>query len=64
MIHIQQATVEEVWEHISADVRRESVLHTDESQLYTALGGQFAKHGTVKHSDGEYVRGDGSYEHY
>src|SRR6185369_230174 len=22
------------------------------------LGSQFAKHGTVKHSDGEYVRGD------
>jgi hypothetical protein len=53
MIHIQQ---EEVWEHISANVRRESVLHTDESNLYTALGSQFEKHGTVKHSDGEYVR--------
>jgi transposase-like protein len=58
MIHIQQATVEEVWDHISANVRRESVLHTDESNLYTTLGSQFAKHGTVKHSDGEYVRGD------
>lgn len=44
--------------HISANVCRESVLHTDESSLYTVLGSQFAKHGTVKHSDGEYVRGD------
>lgn len=58
MIHIQRATVEEVWEQIATNVRRESTLHTDESKLYTTLGGQIAKHDTVKHSDGEYVRGD------
>src|SRR5205807_2837110 len=58
MIHIQQATVEEVWNHIATNVRRESTLHTDESNLYTTLGSQFAKHDTVTHSAGEYVRGD------
>jgi hypothetical protein len=43
---------------IVRNVSRKSVLHTDESNLYTALGGEFASHETVKHSAKEYVRGD------
>jgi hypothetical protein len=39
-------------------VSRESALHTDESKLYTFTGKAFADHQTVKHSVGEYVRGD------
>jgi hypothetical protein len=31
---------------------------TDEATHYSALGGEFAEHGVVRHSDGEYVRGD------
>ena len=37
---------------------RKSKLHTDESNLYTAPGTEFAAHETVKHSTKEYVRGD------
>ena len=37
---------------------RKSRLHTDESNLYPAVGEEFAKHETVKHSAKEYVRGD------
>ena len=37
---------------------RASRLHTDESRLYPAVGGEFAAHETVKHSAGEYARGD------
>jgi hypothetical protein len=33
-----------------------SHLHTDESKSYKALGQQFASHGAVNHSAGEYVR--------
>ena len=40
------------------NVRRKTVLHTDESRLYSAVGKEFSKHETVKHSDKEYARGD------
>ncbi|MGV9007350.1 MAG: IS1595 family transposase [Brevundimonas sp.] len=33
-------------------------LHTDESRLYTGAADVFASHETVKHSAGEYARGD------
>jgi len=33
-------------------------LHTDESRLYTGAADIFASHETVKHSRGEYARGD------
>jgi len=48
-----KATVQGI---VAANVARESTLHTDESRLYT--GSDFASHETVKHSIGEYVRGD------
>jgi transposase-like protein len=56
--HIERATVETVREVIVRNVSRKSNLHTDESKLYTATGKEFASHETVKHSAGEYVRGD------
>jgi hypothetical protein len=37
---------------------RESVLHTDESALYTKLGKEFDSHHTVVHAAFGYVRGD------
>ena len=33
-------------------------MHTDESRLYGDVAAFFAAHETVKHSAGEYVRGD------
>lgn len=49
--------------HVVAKIVRDNIdprsrLHTDESRLYTEVGHQFASHETVKHSAGEYVRGD------
>ena len=35
-----------------------SNLMTDENRAYTEVGWNFASHGTVKHSEDEYVRGD------
>lgn len=43
---------------VAMNIDRETRLHTDESRLYTELGGHFAARETVHHSSGEYVRGD------
>jgi transposase-like protein len=56
--HVASATRESVREILVRNVSRESILHTDESRLYTETGKEFADHQTVKHSAGEYVRGD------
>jgi transposase-like protein len=43
---------------VRANIARESRLVTDESRLYLRSGKEFATHDHVKHSEGEYVRGD------
>jgi transposase-like protein len=43
---------------VRENIARESRLHTDESRLYMGVGKEFAKHETVVHSHGEYVRDD------
>lgn len=54
--HVVQATKVNVAELVSQNVAKESMLYTDESRLYTAVGTTFAAHETVKHSAGEYAR--------
>ena len=56
--HVQQATAETVRAILVKNVSRKSVLHTDESNIYTQTGKEFAGHATVIHSKNEYVRGD------
>lgn len=41
---------------IHTHIEAGSTLHTDEAKAYSGLVGLFFKHGTVNHSDGEYVR--------
>lgn len=43
---------------VRENISRESRLHTDESRLYTRVGGEFASHETVNHRAEEYARGD------
>jgi transposase-like protein len=43
---------------VRQNIARESRLHTDESRFYIGVGQEFAAHEAVKHSHGEYVRGD------
>jgi transposase-like protein len=50
-----KATVTKI---VKENIARETVLHTDESRLYGEASAHFADHLTVKHSAGEYVRGD------
>jgi transposase-like protein len=43
---------------MARNISLESHLMTDESKMYTFVGHNFASHGTVVHSNKEYVRGD------
>jgi hypothetical protein len=42
---------------VRENVAEEAALMTDESRLYAEVGAGFASHETVRHIDGEYVRG-------
>lgn len=54
--HVEKADRQTVREILVRNVRRESILHTDESKLYVETGKEYAEHQTTKHSGGEYVR--------
>lgn len=56
--HPAVATKENVVGIVKAHIAAESRLMTDESRLYSGLSAHFIEHQTVKHSVGEYVRGD------
>jgi transposase-like protein len=55
--HIDSATVARVVPIVNANIHKESVLMTDEATVYKNVGPDFAAHGTVNHSQDEYVRG-------
>jgi transposase-like protein len=56
--HVAVADADTVVRIVRDNVNKESRLHTDESRLYPFIGSRMAKHETVKHSAGEYVRDD------
>ena len=56
--HVAIADKKSVQSIVVENVARETRLHTDESRLYTGAAELFDAHETVKHSAGEYVRGD------
>jgi transposase-like protein len=56
--HVASADKVTVGGIVTGNVARETRLHTDESRLYGDMAAYFAAHETVKHSAGEYVRGD------
>jgi len=56
--HVAVADQQTVQGIVTANVARESRLHTDESRLYFGTDQHFAAHESVKHSAKEYVRGD------
>ena len=56
--HVAVADKATVSKIVMENVAKDSRLHTDESKLYFGAGEHFAAHETVKHSAGEYVRGD------
>lgn len=56
--HVPVADANTVVGIVVDNIAQESRLMTDESRLYRFIGSQMASHETVKHSAGEYVRGD------
>lgn len=56
--HMPLVTAETIRDHLVCAADRASRLHTDESRLYPVVGREFAAHETVRHSFGEYARGD------
>lgn len=57
--HIKLATKGSVREILVRNADRASSLYTDESNLYSATGAEYAAHRTVKHSAKEYARREG-----
>jgi hypothetical protein len=55
--HVPVAGQYAVQEIVKKNIARETRLHTDESRLYPGMGEHYA-HETVKHTAGEYARGD------
>lgn len=55
--HVKQANKDNVTALVNNNIAKETDLFTDESRLYKGMDKQFASHQTVKHTGGEYVRG-------
>jgi transposase-like protein len=58
VFHVAVADKATVSTIVMANVHPATRLHTDESNLYKGAADVFASHETVKHSAGEYARGD------
>jgi transposase-like protein len=56
--YVERATQDEVTGIVRANVAKEATLYTDESRLYDAAEALVAERQSVKHSVGEYVRGE------
>ena len=56
--YMHHVTGKNLREYIVKNASRKSRLHTDESNLYPAIGAEFVTHETVNHSIKEYARGD------
>jgi transposase-like protein len=56
--HIEKANAANCMAVIRANVSPEARVMTDEAKYYSEIGGEFAEHGTVNHSAGQYVDGD------
>ncbi len=54
--HVANVTGATLRPIIVQHVSRKSMLMTDEAAVYTKIGAEFANHGTVNHSAGEYTR--------
>jgi transposase-like protein len=56
--HVANVTAKTVTPILKAQVAKNARLMTDEAKVYTKIGREYAEHGVVNHSAGEYARGD------
>ena len=54
---VDRVSLSEVVPILEANIAREALLVTDEAPIYKGIGWNFADHGVVNHSKGEYGRG-------
>ncbi len=55
---VKGATTKQIQDILFRNVPRDTALYTDESRIYHDMRWHYAEHQTVKHSAGEYVRGN------
>lgn len=55
--HLPKVTAQTLRPILTSQIAAKAKLMTDDAQVYRTLGSDFAKHGVVNHSAGEYVRG-------
>jgi transposase-like protein len=58
MFYVEKAAGSLIQPIVLANLSREARLMTDEHTMYRRIGREFAAHGSVKHYEKEYVRGD------
>ena len=56
--HVTDVSAKTLRPILTAQIDKATRLMTDEAAVYPAVGREFAEHGSVNHSIGEYVRGD------
>jgi len=56
--HIDKASADIIDPIVKANIKRESTIATDEARYYSKFGDYVDRHGTVRHKDDEWVRGD------
>jgi len=54
--HIESTSIADIAPILRQNVRRESVMMTDEAPVYRGLGGEYLSHDAVNHGAKEYVR--------
>ncbi len=56
--HVDGKAISDIVPIVRANIAKEASLMTDEATHYKEVGKEFAGHGSVKHSDDEYVRNE------
>lgn len=56
--HVANVTAKTVKPILKTQIQEDSRLMTDQAKVYKNIGKEFAEHGVVNHSIGEYARGD------
>ena len=56
--HIDSTTLNEITKIVRENVKKETIINTDEGRWYLQLGAHFMSHDTVNHARKEYVRDD------
>jgi transposase-like protein len=56
--HVENADSKTVMPIVRENVAKEARVMTDEAKYYNQIGDEFAEHGSVNHSAGQYVSGD------